>query len=132
VSIDIAGQRLQVWNVHPPAPRDDASRRILVEQLSELAEAAKTSDGPLVVAGDFNTTKWTPEFGRLSTSGLADAHQVTGRGLAATWPANGSLPPFLLLDHVLVSRELSVNSVMELPAGGSDHRPVIADLALNL
>jgi endonuclease/exonuclease/phosphatase family metal-dependent hydrolase len=42
------------------------------------------------------------------------------------------VPPFLLLDHVLISQELSVTSVAELPAGHSDHRPVVADLALRL
>lgn len=128
--LDINGQALEVWNVHPPAPRDGASGRVWAAHLRELGARATAVEGALLVAGDFNATRWTPELRPLLTSGLTDAHQATGRGLAATWPANAVVPPFLLLDHVFVSADLAVASVTELPAGHSDHRPVLADLML--
>jgi endonuclease/exonuclease/phosphatase (EEP) superfamily protein YafD len=128
--LDVGGQPVQVWNVHPPAPRDVAARRVLREQLAYVARRASTAEGAIVVAGDFNATRWSPELGALRSAGLADAHEATHRGLAATWPANAVTPPFLLLDHVLVSRALGIVSVVELEAGASDHRPVVADLRL--
>ena len=132
VILDVAGRPLRVWDVHPPAPRDGGSRQVWARHLSALAAAAETTGDPLVIAGDFNATRWTSELGPLLSGRLVDAHEAVGRGLAATWPANASVPPFLLLDHVLISQELSVTSVAELPAGHSDHRPVVADLALRL
>ncbi|MDP9404459.1 MAG: endonuclease/exonuclease/phosphatase family protein, partial [Actinomycetota bacterium] len=128
--LDVNGQEVQVWNVHPPAPRDGASRRILGAQLRDVARRASATEAALVVAGDFNATRWSPELARLRSAGLTDAHEATHRGLAATWPADRMVPPFLLLDHVLVSSGLRVASVAELAAGASDHRPVVADLRL--
>jgi endonuclease/exonuclease/phosphatase family metal-dependent hydrolase len=43
-------------------------------------------------------------------------------------PAACRLPPFALIDHVLVSRDLAVASVDEVAISGSDHRAVVATI----
>lgn len=128
--VQVGEVEVQVWNVHPPAPRDAGARRTQEAQLHEVARRARTSEGALLVAGDFNATRWSRELGRLRSAGLADAHEAVRRGLAATWPAGRAVPPFLLLDRVLFSSELGATSVGELAAGASDHRPVVVDLRL--
>jgi endonuclease/exonuclease/phosphatase (EEP) superfamily protein YafD len=49
-----------------------------------------------------------------------------------TWPMeNSRLPPFVRIDHVLVTTDaFGVADVEELDLPGSDHRGVFAELAL--
>lgn len=114
--------------VHTIQPLADHWR--LRQQLAELRDQARTSTGPLVVAGDFNANHHHRAFRRLLDTRLRDAHVDRGRVLARTWPANLLLPPIALLDHVLVSDELSVQHVSELHIPGSDHRGVRVRLQL--
>jgi endonuclease/exonuclease/phosphatase (EEP) superfamily protein YafD len=86
------------------------------------AELAKLS-GPLVVAGDFNATPYTPAFRRFAVTA----------GLAAPW-SPGSYPARLgtfglPIDHVLV-REANLLRLEPLPSYGSDHRPLRAVIGL--
>lgn len=125
----VSGQALQLWAVHvvaPVGPDRDRWQR----QLAWLGQAAR-DDQPLIMAGDFNATRWHRGLARLLADGMADAHERRGRGLAATWPRNRwPLPPLMRLDHVLVSREIGVRAVWEGSGLGSDHRPVVADLVV--
>jgi endonuclease/exonuclease/phosphatase (EEP) superfamily protein YafD len=58
-----------------------------------------------------------------------DAWETGGRGFGFTWP-NGmfQLPP-IRLDHVFVSRDFGVLGARVGTGAGSDHRPVVADVA---
>jgi endonuclease/exonuclease/phosphatase (EEP) superfamily protein YafD len=62
---------------------------------------------------------------------MRDVHLALGRGLAVTWPNGTSIAPPILIDHVLVSREIAIASVREGRGAGSNHRPVIAELVLS-
>ena len=88
-------------------------------------------DLPLVVAGDLNADRDHALFRGLLDTGLWDAHDSVGRGLARTWP---SALPLLHLDHVLVrdgqGGQLVVTAVREERVPGSDHRAVVTDLAV--
>jgi endonuclease/exonuclease/phosphatase (EEP) superfamily protein YafD len=88
-------------------------------------------DGPLIVAGYLNATSHAAAFERLVDIGLRDVHDHLGRGLATTWPNGVFSLPNLRLDHVLVTDELVPLAVREGIGEGSDHRPVIVDLALD-
>jgi len=90
--------------------------------------AAARGDEPVILVGDLNLTPWGPTFAALLDAGnLRDASIV--RGLTATWPS-----PYasfgLLIDHVLVNPKVAVLGSRIGPDIGSDHLPVIADLAL--
>jgi endonuclease/exonuclease/phosphatase (EEP) superfamily protein YafD len=87
--------------------------------------AGEAANGRLVLAGDLNLTPWSPRFARLLTeTGLDDSG--LRRGLAPTW-----LWPFgLAIDHVLVGAGLVALDNHLGPELGSDHRPVIVDLAI--
>ena len=85
----------------------------------------------MVVLGDFNADRDHAAFRRLLSIGLRDAHDERGRGLARTWPTR---LPLLQLDHVLVrdgrGGRLVAEDVREVVVPGSDHRAVVADLAV--
>jgi len=97
-------------------------------QLEQLQAAVAGSDEPVVLAGDFNATRQHQPFRELLDAGFSDAHLATGHGRAATWPVGRKVPPFALIDHVLVSPELSVASVHEVTVSGSDHKAVVATI----
>jgi endonuclease/exonuclease/phosphatase (EEP) superfamily protein YafD len=89
--------------------------------------AAARGDEPVILVGDLNLTPWAPTFAALlEAANLRDASIV--RGLTATWPTRYAAFG-LLIDHVLVNPKVSVLGSRVGPDIGSDHLPVIADLA---
>jgi endonuclease/exonuclease/phosphatase (EEP) superfamily protein YafD len=81
-----------------------------------------------IVAGDFNSTP-DSDFATRMRDLADDAWEAGGRGFGFTWP-NGmfAIPP-IRLDHVFVSRDLGVRGAQVGIGAGSDHRPVVADVA---
>jgi endonuclease/exonuclease/phosphatase family metal-dependent hydrolase len=111
-----------------------------------LVEYARGLDRPCVVLGDFNSTPLNEAYAILRR-GLRDVWRDAGRGLGHTFPgsawssARGDglprplrrfIPHWLLrIDHVFVTAHWRAVSARVSPLhGGSDHRPVFADLAL--
>jgi endonuclease/exonuclease/phosphatase (EEP) superfamily protein YafD len=93
-------------------------------QVSALTQLVRHIDGPLVLAGDLNTSPWSNAFRKLrAATGLAPASI-----LMPTWPAWPLALPQVALDHILVSSELAVAAAGTGPAVGSDHLPVWAQI----
>ena len=84
--------------------------------------------GPVIVAGDSNTSAWSPRFRNLvAATGLRDAE--VGQGWIGTWPA-WFRPALVPIDHVLVKGPVAVVDLRREPFVGSDHYPLVADLRL--
>ena len=82
----------------------------------------------MIVAGDFNTTPWSPHFGDLlAAAGLRNAAE--GKGYIPTWPT-WFWPARIPIYYVLLKGPIAVTTVRRGPAVGSDHFPIIADLRL--
>ena len=100
-----------------------------LQQISEteaLINFANARDVPLIVAGDFNLTPWSTILQRLGReTGLRRSITFT-----PTWPLGRKRMPFVTIDNVFVSKAFAVVSAEVGPYVGSDHRPIIADLAL--
>jgi endonuclease/exonuclease/phosphatase (EEP) superfamily protein YafD len=127
VRLTHAGQGWTIIAAHPYPPVTPSCFAIRNAYLQEVAELSASADGRRVVAGDLNTTRWSPIFAELlRTGGLRDS--ADGRGWQPTWP--DWLPIRLLaIDHVLVSPDVAVLERRVGRAIGSDHRPVIVELA---
>lgn len=109
----------------PTSPRRAESRNV---ELRELAARINAIDGPALVAGDFNTTPYSPYFADfLSAAGLVDARR--GRTLSVSWPTSLSLAG-IPIDHVAVDDGFAILSHRRLPDFGSDHYGIVVDLAL--
>lgn len=103
-----------------------ASSRLWLQTLHGLPPARS---GVLrIIAGDFNSTLDHSPLRAVLDRGYADAAERAGRGLDATWPADRSFG--IAIDHVLVDRRIGVDRVRIVRVTGTDHRAVIADLAL--
>lgn len=129
-TIEVGGADVRVLAAHPLPPLSIYTD-VWRASLADLAAESRATDLPTVVAGDLNADRDHAAFRDLLATGLRDAHDERGRGLARTWPAS---LPFLHLDHVLVrdgaGAQLAVLDVRELEVPGSDHRAVVADLAV--
>jgi endonuclease/exonuclease/phosphatase (EEP) superfamily protein YafD len=130
--IHIGGHDVALYNIHllPPIGMDYV--REGHRQFDDLVNLVKHDELPVIVVGDLNLTETTPQHARLEDIGLRDAWDLQGRGRGTTWPNNSFLKylPGLRLDHMYVSNEIAVIDVRVGDGRGSDHRPVIADLAM--
>jgi endonuclease/exonuclease/phosphatase (EEP) superfamily protein YafD len=76
-----------------------------------------------VVAGNLNVTPFAWKFAQLQNAGLGQ-HAT----YLMNWPAQGPLP-LALPDNVLSTQDIASVRLSLGPALGSDHRPLIADIA---
>jgi endonuclease/exonuclease/phosphatase (EEP) superfamily protein YafD len=119
------------------------------QQRNELSDLRETTlhIHPLCICGDFNRTPWTTNFQQLLTEEKLRDSRI-GYGLQASWPTGRPIVvskllkvPFRLelaglnllvalpIDHCLVTKELRVVHREIGPFVGSDHFPVVVDLA---
>jgi endonuclease/exonuclease/phosphatase (EEP) superfamily protein YafD len=98
------------------------------QQYARIAGFIRQQREPVVLAGDLNSSSWSPAFrDLLRTAALVDTRLA--RGVQATWPA---WLPFaqVPIDHALVSRSVRVHSRFVGDRVGSDHLPVVLDFSL--
>lgn len=126
------GAKVTLFAIHLVSPRSRDREERWIDNIDHLVRAVPTITGPFVLAGDFNSTRWHPHFGRLLGTGLTDAHELNGKGLTRSWPADSPhhLPPVMRLDHALMSRDVTATAVRDLAVPGSDHRGFVVDLAV--
>jgi len=117
-----------IIGVHLDAPTSMRRAAARNEELKQLALRSAATEGPLVVAGDFNTTPYSPYFADwLAASGLTDSRR--GRTLSISWPS--MLPMFgIPIDHVAVSHDFRILAHRRLPSFDSDHFGVVVDIAV--
>jgi len=129
-TLDVGGRQLRLLAVHTVAPVG-GYRQDWVQDLQEVAAAVGREGLPVLVAGDFNATWGHRGFRRLLDSGLADAAAARAKPYDLTWPRNHRLvPPLVRIDHVLTTRQLAVLRIGTGVGRGSDHRPLVADVAI--
>lgn len=125
------GRVVRVRAVHPLPPISRSAWREWRDELAALPAADGAPAGVRrVLAGDFNATLDHPELRDLLGRGYRDAADVTGDGLRTTWPAGRRFPPEIAIDHVLADERLDVVSFSIRNVPGTDHRAVIARLAV--
>ncbi|MCU1693756.1 MAG: hypothetical protein JWM64_2847 [Frankiales bacterium] len=129
-TVRVGGVDVRVLAGHP-LPPVMAWEPLWRSDLRALAKEVRATALPVVVAGDLNSDRDHAPFRDLLDTGLRDAADARGQGLARTWPASR---PLLQLDHVLVrdgrGGRLVVLHVEQARVTGSDHLAVVADLAM--
>ncbi len=125
------GQRVALHALHPrpPSPTEADSSVDRDAELVLVGRAARASALPVIVAGDLNDVAWSRTT-RLfrKVSGLLDPR--IGRGMFNTFHAK--LPGLRWpLDHLFHSRQFTLVHIQRLPGVGSDHFPILVELALD-
>jgi endonuclease/exonuclease/phosphatase (EEP) superfamily protein YafD len=86
--------------------------------------------GRMLMVGDFNATWGNRGFVVLLHDGLTDGAAARGKATDMTWPNRAIVPPFVRIDHVLTGAGLAVTEIAARPGFGSDHRYLVATVAI--
>lgn len=120
--------QLHILHPTPPMPPHDATSTSRDAQMMMIAEEARKTELPVIVAGDFNDVAWS-ETTRLFRKASTLLDPRIGRGFFNTYNAN-SLPFRWPLDHIFVSEDFRL---VEIELGHdleSDHFPLYVKLSL--
>jgi endonuclease/exonuclease/phosphatase (EEP) superfamily protein YafD len=126
--VDTPHGPLRIIGTHPRSPVTKRRAHLRDVQLDAVAALARTYAEPTVLMGDLNTTPWGHAFRALvADSGLND----TSRGVGYQWSWPSTFWPMALpIDHALVSDGIRVLDRRIGPSIGSDHLPLVLDIAL--
>jgi endonuclease/exonuclease/phosphatase (EEP) superfamily protein YafD len=127
VRLDVNGFAFELAGVHLARP---FYPELQEEDVEALIRFAASRDRPLIVAGDFNMSPWTEKLRRLGRSAGLRRYN----NFRLTWPMRrGELPllPLVAIDNVLASPNFDKIATIGGPRLGSDHLPVVVDLALS-
>jgi endonuclease/exonuclease/phosphatase (EEP) superfamily protein YafD len=123
------GGRLGVVAVHPVPPTSGPRVRVWRRQLLGLPGPA-AGGMPQILLGDFNGTLDNRAVRDVLDRGYVDAADATGSGLRPTFPVGHRLIPPITIDHVLLPAGIRVHRLSAHEIRDTDHRALIAELAL--
>ena len=124
--IDFNGTPVAVYSVHPVAPFSANGIERRGRDVATILDHANHETVPVIIAGDFNFSPYSGGFKRM-TAKFEDSHTQAGYGLGFTHKINGI--PVNRIDYVFFSPDWqAVESIAWAESGGSDHRPVRAEL----
>jgi endonuclease/exonuclease/phosphatase (EEP) superfamily protein YafD len=124
------GQKVKAHFVHPapPSPSENEESEERDAELVLVARRVESEKYPTIVTGDLNDVAWsrtTLLFRKIS--GLLDPR--IGRGMFNTFNAEYWFARWPL-DHIFHSHHFALVSMTRLPGFGSDHFPLLTELAL--
>jgi endonuclease/exonuclease/phosphatase (EEP) superfamily protein YafD len=133
--VEVDGVVTTIVGLNPRSTFDKDGQEIWKDQMEDLKAYVPTVAGPLVVAGDLNSTEFRPEFEDLLKDGLDDAIDSLGQAwkpsfsLKSVWPL-GAIGVIARLDQALVNDQVCALKVRNLKPCGSDHLPFVITLAI--
>ncbi len=111
---------------HPLPPITPEWAAAMDEFMAAMAREVAAESGPVIVAGDLNSTRWSRKSQPLVDAGLIEA--ARGKSPGPTWMRRN--PIFgIPIDRILFRGEGMACRSFEIgPDLGSDHRPVVAEI----
>lgn len=103
------------------------------EQLGALSEVLDTIEGPLVLAGDFNSTAWSYALREFVSGNGLTRQTLNMLTFPMSWFYFGAWRdtlPFLPLDHVMTRGGVVVHDIRTGRPTASDHLPVVFDFSI--
>jgi vancomycin resistance protein VanJ len=153
VVINVDGRNLAVYTVHMAWPLDDDAitatglnyfLRLMLgfddtirnQQIDNLLVYLEQEPYPYIVAGDFNTSDSSATYNKLAAA-MHDSFAEGGQGLGGSWPVTSHnnmpkwMPPMIRIDYIWHSDGLRTIHAWQGAETGSDHLPLLAELALD-
>ena len=127
-TLELDNQPLNMIVSHPFPPKSKELTLLRNSHMEDLMTYAAEQRGNTIVAGDINSTSWSPFFKKwLQKTNLRDSRP--GFGVQPSWPTQRWW--FLVpIDHILVSPGIIVTSRVVGPEIGSDHFPVLMEFSI--
>lgn len=125
--VEIDRKQVMFYGLHAlrPGLQNLSERK---EQFSALAHRLKEETLPVIAAGDFNATPFSPLFRQLlRISELRDSR--AGFGWQPSWPTHFPLL-WIPIDHMVLSPEIQIHQRATGSYIGSDHYPIFAELSI--
>jgi endonuclease/exonuclease/phosphatase (EEP) superfamily protein YafD len=126
--VAVQGKVISLVVAHTSVPTKQQTFSDRNQQLAAIGTYAAQSKNPLLIAGDFNTTMWSPFYKNMVKTGRL-RNVRSGFGILPTWLTFMPLL-YIPIDHWLVSKEIGVLKVHTGRNIGSDHLPLITDLVV--
>ncbi|GAA3107119.1 endonuclease/exonuclease/phosphatase (EEP) superfamily protein YafD [Kribbella aluminosa] len=123
---NLGAVRLIAYHGYPPLPDAVAT---WAHDLLKVREWC-SQDPPTVIAGDYNATV-DHAYLRSALGGYCrSVGPSVGGGLDGTWPADQPAVLRTQIDHVVVTRQFEPGTFTTYSIHGTDHRAVVATIAL--
>ncbi|HEX4949144.1 MAG TPA: endonuclease/exonuclease/phosphatase family protein [Blastocatellia bacterium] len=129
-TFNLAGRLVHLVTIHPPTPTEPPNYVARNAQFAAVVQRMNELPAPKILIGDFNDTVWSSYHAEmLRQTGLVNVRK--GYGLLPSWPAWLGIAPLMIpIDHCLVSPDVEVLSVRSGKNIGSDHLPLVVELAV--
>lgn len=126
-TLNVRGTHVRFLATHIDHRRDDSARWSNVAEIENLVRQPRS--GPLILCGDFNDLPGNRVYRRLCEA-FDDAWAKAGAGEGFTIPAD---KPNRRIDYIWIAKttELETLRVWVPESEASDHRPVVAEIALH-
>jgi endonuclease/exonuclease/phosphatase (EEP) superfamily protein YafD len=127
-----SGHHVRLVVVHPRPPRPDIQQDSVLRdgELVRAGRIARSFSIPAIVVGDLNDVAWSPTT-RLFLRIARMLDPRIGRGRFSTYHASHPLLRYPL-DHVFHTNHFDLVELRRLGHVGSDHFPILVELALRL
>ena len=102
-------------------------------QIRAMDLIAESMPMPRVIVGDMNATAWSHALRwieDLTATRRIGGFRITWRGFYPTWIGSLRVPLGLQIDHILLSEGIGVRGLETRSIPGSDHKAVLARIAL--
>jgi endonuclease/exonuclease/phosphatase (EEP) superfamily protein YafD len=119
---------LRLVHTLAPLPRYWREWSTALAAVGQSVRASGVSN--MLMVGDFNATWGNSGFVALLHDGLTDGAAARGKAIDMTWPNGAVVPPLVRIDHVLTGARLAVTEIASQPGFGSDHRYLVATVAI--
>jgi endonuclease/exonuclease/phosphatase (EEP) superfamily protein YafD len=124
--VTIGERTLTLFAAHLSLPPLLQGRNSQLPEMQEIAETVNAVSGPRLLVGDFNASTW----GAVITSARNYAALEVLPGPSGTWPSFLPRDMGIPIDHMLASQDVTFLSRQVITMPGSDHRAVLAEIAI--
>ncbi|MBD2360501.1 endonuclease/exonuclease/phosphatase family protein [Anabaena minutissima FACHB-250] len=137
-TLEINKRPITFIGTHPLVPVKPATFRSRNLQLAAITEYIQGLNQPLILAGDFNLTPWSPYYRRFVNKTKLHNTRL-GFGILPSWPRPATHVNFahwliplmnIPIDHCFVSKHFQVARTYIGGNANSDHAALITDLVL--
>lgn len=137
-NLKVNGKTIHFIGTHPMVPVKPWTFHRRNRQLAALEKYINQQQKPVIVAGDFNLSPWSPYYRKFIKK--TNLHNTRlGFGILPSWPRPAThvkIPNWFLpllnipIDHCFVSKDFGVVNTRISQNGNSDHAAIVVDLVL--
>lgn len=129
--LNINDRKVNIYAVHTTPPLRKDYFEVRNDMFKKMNEIIKTHPNNLIIAGDFNSTAFSPSYKKyIKSTNINDAQTIAGNIHIGSW---NTMHPSILritVEHVLSSKDIKPVSYKQGKFFGSDHFPVFVEFEL--